>query len=125
MENNVDELIQKMTDFLKTEAKTDTIIGQQFQLGEFTCVPVMSLGMGFGAGGGEGKGNAAGKGEGEGHGSGGGAGMGLGPVGFLVTRGSEIHFIPAHNPKGLSAAIEKIPDVIGKYFDAQKEKEKA
>ncbi len=121
MNYNSDELVEKMTEFLKNEAKTDTIIGQQFQLGEFTCVPVMSLGMGFGAGGGEGKGGEKGKNDGEGHGSGGGAGMGLGPVGFLVTRENEIQFIPAHNPSGLSAAIEKLPDVIGKFMDSKKE----
>jgi uncharacterized spore protein YtfJ len=47
--------------------------------------------------------------------------MGLGPVGFLVTKGNDIQFIPAHNPSGLSAAIEKLPDVIGKLMVAKKE----
>jgi uncharacterized spore protein YtfJ len=121
---NLNELLSKMTEFLKSEAKTETIIGQQFQLGEFTCVPVMSVGIGFGAGGGEGKGKAKNTDEGEGTGAGGGAGMGMGPVGFLVTKGSEIQFIPANNPKGLSAALEKLPDLLGKFMSKKEEAEK-
>ncbi|MFI5151338.1 MAG: GerW family sporulation protein [Bacteroidia bacterium] len=118
--NNMNEMIEKITEFLKSEAKTETIIGQQFTLGEFTCVPVMSVGMGFGGGAGEGKGNA--KGVGEGTGSGGGAGMRLGPVGFLVTKGSDIQFISTHSSKGLAAAFEKLPELIEKFVEKKREK---
>jgi len=114
--NNFNEVLGKMTDFLKSEAKTETIIGQQFKLGEFTCVPVMSVGLGFGGGGGEGKGNAKNTGEGEGAGTGIGAGMGMGPVGFLVTKGDEIQFLAARSTKGLSAVFEKVPELIDKYL---------
>lgn len=123
--DNINEILSKMTDFLRSEAKTETIIGQQFQLGEFTCVPVMSLGFGLGGGGGEGKGNRGnGKGtnEGEGTGAGAGAGMGMMPVGFLVTKGDDIQFIPARSSKGLSAAFEKMPDILDKFL-AKKEQD--
>lgn len=126
--NNINDMLGKMTEFLKSEAKTETIIGQQFQLGEFTCVPVMSVGMGFGGGGGEGKGKQPeGKnaGEGEGIGAGGGAGLGLGPVGFLVSRGAEIQFIPAKSPSGLAATLEKIPGVLEKFLEKDKNKKAA
>lgn len=113
--NNLDDLLSKMTEFLRSEAKTETIIGQPFVLGEFTCVPVMSIGLGFGAGGGEGKGGNKTSGEGEGEGAGGGAGLGMGPVGFLITKGEMIQFIPARNPSGLAAAMEKLPDLIEKF----------
>lgn len=125
--NNINEMLGKMTEFLKSEANTETIIGKQFQLGEFTCVPVMSVGMGFGGGAGEGKGKQLeGKnpGEGEGTGAGGGAGLGLGPVGFLVSRGAEIQFIPARSSKGLGATLEKIPDLLEKFLDKDKDKNK-
>jgi uncharacterized spore protein YtfJ len=121
--NNLNDMLGKITEFLKSEAKTETIIGQQFKLGEFTCVPVMSIGMGFGGGGGEGKGNAKNAGEGEGTGAGGGAGMGMGPVGFLVTKGEDIQFIPTRSSKGLSAAFEKVPDLIEKFLDKTRKKE--
>ena len=122
---NFNEMLSSMSEFLKTEAKTETIIGQQFQLGAFTCVPVMSVGFGFGGGGGEGKGkgsnNTKGSGEGEGTGLGGGAGMGMSPVGFLVAKDSEIQFIPARASRGLGAAFEKLPDVLEKFMESKKQ----
>ena len=120
--NNLNEMLEKITEFLKSEAKTETIIGQQFTLGEFTCVPVMSVGMGFGGGSGEGKGSAKNAGEGEGVGLGAGAGMGVRPVGFLVSKGSEIQFISSQTSKGINAAFEKLPDLIEKFVDMKKEK---
>lgn len=120
MNTNLNEMLEKITEFLKSEAKTETVIGQQFALGEFTCVPVMSVGLGFGGGGGEGKGGAKNVGEGEGTGAAGGGGMGIMPVGFLVNRGSEIQFIPTRTSKGLSAAFEKLPDVLEKFLEKDK-----
>ncbi len=119
--NNLNEMLGKITEFLKTEAKTETIIGQQFQLGDFTCVPVMSIGLGFGGGGGEGKGKAKANGEGEGTGLGGGAGIGMGPVGFLATKAGQIQFIPARASGGLNAVFEKLPDLVDKFLDKKKE----
>lgn len=121
---NFNEMLSKMTDFLKSEAKTETIIGRQFQLGEFTCVPVMSVGLGFAGGEGEGKGKASSTAQGEGVGSGGGAGLGMTAVGFLVTKGADIQFVPAKSSGGLSAAFEKLPDLIEKYLDNKKTTEK-
>ncbi|WP_426671644.1 spore germination protein GerW family protein [Mucilaginibacter sp. McL0603] len=128
---NLDDMLGKLSEFLKSEAKTETIIGQQFKLGEFTCIPVMSVGLGLGSGGGEGKGKGkgpgGGKGEGEGEGFGamGGAGVGMGPVGFLVTRGDSIEFIPTRSSKGFSALLEKAPDIMEKIFDKNHNKEAA
>ena len=48
MKENFDEVLGKVTDFLRTEAKTETVIGKEFILGEFTCVPVIRMGLGFG-----------------------------------------------------------------------------
>jgi uncharacterized spore protein YtfJ len=121
--NNLNDLLGKITEFLKTEAKTETIIGNQFQLGEFTCVPVMSIGLGFGGGSGEGKSNAKNIPDGEGTGAGAGAGIGMGPVGFLVTKGNDIHFISTHSSKGMSAVFERVPGLIEKFFDKTKKKE--
>lgn len=113
--NKLEEVFEKVTDFLKSEGKTETIIGKEFKLGEFTCVPVISMGIGFGGGSGEGKGNS--KGTGEGTGIGGAAGLGMGPVGFLVSRGNEIQFVSTRSSKGLSATFEKLPDLLEKFFD--------
>lgn len=117
MKVNFDELIPQITEFLKSEAKTETVVGTQFQLGEFSCVPVIRLGMGFGSGGGEGE--APNK-QGHGEGAGAGGGIGIEPIGFLVARGDQISFLSTRHASGLSAAFEKVPDLIEKYLDQKK-----
>ena len=118
---NLEETVKQLTDFLKTEAKSETVVGQSFQLGEFTCVPVIKFGIGLGYGGGEGKGNQQGKANGEGTGGGAGGGLGVEPIGFLATRGDQISFISTRSSQGLSAAFEKLPDVVEKMFDRKKQ----
>ena len=119
MEMHFDELLKNMTDFLKSEAKTETVIGEAFELGEFKCVPVIKVGFGFGSGGGEGVDQKKGKGQG----LGGGAGMGIEPIGFLVTKDESISFLEAGKAHGLAAAFEKVPELIDKWVD-RKEREK-
>ena len=119
MEMHFDELLKNMTDFLKSEAKTETVIGEAFELGEFKCVPVIKVGFGFGSGGGEGVDQKKGKGQG----LGGGAGMGIEPLGFLVTKEDNISFLEAGKAHGLAAAFEKVPELIDKWVD-RKEREK-
>lgn len=121
--DNLNEILGKVTEFLKSEAKTETIVGQQFKLGEFTCVPVVSVGIGFGAG--EGKGDEKSQAARNGSGVGGAAGVGIGPVGFLVANNHDIQFIPAHANKGLSAAFEKIPGLLEKLFEQKKNTQKS
>ena len=118
MDLHFEELLAKITDFIKTEAKTETIIGEPFQLGEFKCVPVIKVGMGFGSGGGESIDKKARKGEGMGAG----AGVGIEPIGFLVTKDDEISFLEAGKAHGLAAAFEKVPDLIERIA-TRKEKE--
>lgn len=120
MSKDVNELVSKLTDFLKQEAKTETVVGKEFKLGEFTCVPVMRLGLGLGYGGGEGHDDKKG-----GEGAGGGAGFGMDPIGFLVSRGAEISFVPSRQASGFSKAMEKIPDVLEKFINKKGEKASA
>ncbi|SMO64685.1 GerW family sporulation protein [Solitalea koreensis] len=118
---NLEETVKQLIDFLKTEAKTETVVGQPFQLGEFSCVPVIKFGIGLGYGGGEGHGDAPNKGKGEGGGSGGGGGMGVAPIGFLVARADQISFIPTHSSTGLGAAFEKLPELLEKFMNKKKQ----
>ncbi|SDS18652.1 Uncharacterized spore protein YtfJ [Formosa sp. Hel1_31_208] len=110
MDLHFEELLEKITDFIKSEANTETVVGKQFELGNFKCVPVIKVGMGFGSGGGEGV-EAKGK---RGEGMGAGAGVGIEPIGFLVSKDDEISFIEAGKAHGLSAAFEKVPEMIEK-----------
>ena len=110
MELHFEELLGKITDFIKAEAKTETVVGDQFELGAFKCVPVIKVGMGFGSGGGDTVQTKGLKGEGMGAG----AGVGIEPIGFLVSKGEEISFLAAGKTKGLAAIFEQVPDLIEK-----------
>ncbi|MBI1306334.1 MAG: sporulation protein [Bacteroidetes bacterium] len=117
MDMNIDQLLEKVTNFLQNEANTETVVGESFQLGEFTCIPVVRLGMGFGSGSGEGDSPKQGKGSGGGVGG----GMGIEPIGFLATKGDQITFISTKTNSGLAAAFEKVPDLISKFLDKKAE----
>ncbi len=117
MKQQFAEMLPQLTEFLRSEAKTETVVGQQFQLGEFSCVPVIRVGMGFGSGSGEGD---APKEMGRGEGGGLAGGMGIEPIGFLVSRGSEITFVATRKPGAMAQAFEKVPGLIEKYFEQQK-----
>lgn len=119
MEIQFKEMIDQITHFMQKEAKTNTVVGEAFQLGEFSCTPVIRVGMGFGTGGGEGDAPKEGHGEGAGLG----AGMGIEPIGFLVTKGDQISFISTRSNQGLAAAFEKVPDLIEKFMETRKKEE--
>jgi uncharacterized spore protein YtfJ len=126
MELRMEELMGKITDFIKSEANTETVIGKQFELGEFKCVPVIKVGMGFGSGVAADTKKKEAKGEGGSQGGGAGAGVGIEPIGFLVSRGSEISFLAAGKKGGLASVFEKMPEMIDKIAKARsKEKETA
>jgi uncharacterized spore protein YtfJ len=113
---NIEEMLNKVTDFIHEEANATTVVGKEFTLGDYQCVPVIRVGLGFGSGGGEGKDTKKGAGEG----GGAGAAMGIEPLGFLVAKDGDIKFIPSSDKKGISTLLGKMPDVLGKYFDMKK-----
>lgn len=116
-----EELMKQITQFIRDEAKTETVVGEPFVLGEFTCVPVIKIGMGFGSG--EGEGIEKKTKTKTGYGMGAGAGMGIEPLGFLVTKEEEISFIEAGKAHGLAAAFEKVPEMIEKIYENRSKEE--
>ena len=108
-----EKLFDKLTDFIRSEAKSETIVGEPFDLGEFKCIPVVKMGMGFGSGGGEGDSKK------QEHGEGGavGGGIGISPIGFLVTHEDQISFISTEKKGAIANAFEKVPDLIEKYLE--------
>ncbi len=119
MEMHFENMLEQITSFMKAEAKSETVIGKEFKLGDFSCIPVIRVGMGFGSGGGEGDD----KKEGHGVGGGAGGGMGIQPIGFLASKGDQIQFISTNSNKGISAAFEKVPELIEKYMESTAKKE--
>lgn len=113
MNINIEALLDKVSDHVKSLASTETILGEEFKLGEFTCRPVIKVGTGFGSGAGEGNDPKSNKGAG----GGAGAGIGITPLGFLTTKGDEIYFIPSDRKNALSSLIEQVPDLVEKVAD--------
>ena len=120
MDINIENLLDKVSDHVKTLASTDTILGEEFTLGEFTCRPVIKVGTGFGSGAGEGNDPKSNKGAG----GAAGAGIGITPLGFLTTKGDEIYFIPSDKKTALSSLIDKVPDLVEKVAEMKNKEEK-
>lgn len=116
MESKVEELLDKVSEHVKSLASTETVLGEEFTIGEFTCRPVIRVGTGFGSGSGSGDDP---KSKSKGTGIGAGAGIGITPLGFLTTKGDEISFIPSDKKTALSALIEKVPDLVEKMADVK------
>ncbi len=121
MDIRVDELLDKVSEHVKSIASTDTILGEEFTLGDYTCRPVIKVGTGFGSGTGTGEDP---KGKGSGTGGGAAAGIGVTPVGFLVAKGGEISFVPSNRTAGLSNLLEKVPDLVEKVAEMKNKKDK-
>lgn len=120
MDINIEALLDKVSDHVKTLASTETILGEEFTLGEFTCRPVIKVGTGFGSGAGTGKDPKSNSGTG----GGAGAGIGITPLGFLTTKGDEIYFIPSDKKTALSSLIEQVPDLVEKVSEMKNKGEK-
>ena len=116
MDIKIDELLDKVSGHVKTLASTETILGDEFTIGEYTCRPVIKVGTGFGSGAATGDDP---KSKGKGSGGGAAAGMGIVPLGFLTAKGDEISFIPVDKKTPLSTLIEKVPDLVEKVVDMQ------
>ena len=122
MDIKIEALLDKVSEHVKSIASTETVLGEEFKLGEFTCRPVIKVGTGFGSGVGSGTDP---KSKNQGSGGGAGAGISVVPLGFLVTKGDEISFIPSDKKTALSALFDKVPDLVDKIAEMKnKEKEK-
>ena len=122
MDIKIETLLDKVSEHVKSLASTETVLGEEFKLGEFTCRPVIKVGTGFGSGAGTGDDP---KSKAQGTGGGAGAGIGIVPLGFLTTKGDEISFIPSDKKTALSALFEKVPDLVEKMAEMKsKEKDK-
>ncbi len=120
MDINIEALLDKVSDHVKSLASTETILGEEFTLGEFTCRPVIKVGTGFGSGAGTGKDPKSNSGTG----GGAGAGIGITPLGFLTTKGDQIYFIPSDKKTPLSSLIDKVPDLVEKVADMKNKVDK-
>ncbi len=112
-----EDLTTKVLEQLKTIAKSETVIGQHFNIGDFTCVPVVKINLGFGSGGGSGEAQKQGKGSGSGIGG----GINIVPVAFLVAKGDTIQLLSIGKNTIIESVMENLPDIIEKFKNKQEE----
>lgn len=112
------EIIGKLMDELRTVAKTETIVGQEIKVGEFTLIPVSRISLGVGAGGGKGSENKK-----AGEGGGGGGGVVITPIAFIAVKGGEISFHDIKRGGALDALFEHLPEITEKILAKKQETE--
>ena len=120
MDIKIDELLDKVSGHVKSLASTETILGDEFTIGEYSCRPVIKVGTGFGSGAGDG---VDPKSKNKGIGGAAAAGIGITPVGFLVAKGEEISFVPAGKASALSSLMDKVPDLVEKVTEMKNKEE--
>ncbi len=117
-----ESLIKTLLDEFRTIAKTETIVGKEFQAGEFTLVPISRVSLGIGAGGG----SCGAKVESKGDGGGGGGGIRVEPIAFIAVKGGEISFHGIRKGSTIETIFEKIPEmaerIMGKIGEKRAQK---
>ena len=82
MAQDVEKMIQAALGEIETTLDTKRVVGEPLEVGEYTFIPLVSIGFGFGVGSGSGKSEDLMKGEGTGGGSAGGGG--IKPIAVIV-----------------------------------------
>lgn len=75
MVQDVEKMIQAALREIETTLDTKRVVGEPLEVGEYTLIPLVSIGFGFGVGSGSGKSEDLMKGEGTGGASAGGGGV--------------------------------------------------
>jgi len=99
-------LFEKLEKFIRTE----TVVGEPFQVGNITMVPIITVSFGVGGGEGSGKDN---KGN-DGSGGGGGVGCKIAPNAMLVIKNDELSVVPLTSRGSLERIVEMVPDILTK-----------
>ena len=107
------EILKSLIGELKSIAKTETIVGAPFSMGEFTIIPISRVSLGVGAGGGTGGAQQQGA-TGEG---GGGGGIRISPVALVAARGAELSVHMLGRGAAFTNTLEKMPDLVEKGFE--------
>lgn len=118
MTSVAEDLIKTLLDQFGSIAKTETIIGKEFQAGDFTLIPISKVSLGIGAGGGSGGVKADSKGEG----GGGGGGIKIEPIAFIAIRGGEISFHGIKKGSTIETILEKLPEMAERIIPKRGEK---
>ena len=113
----IDQIVKATVGEIERFLNTKRVVGDPIVAGDYTIIPLVSVGFGFGAGTGSGKGKEAEKRQGTGDGTGGGGGVK--PVALIIVSKDGVRVEPLK--RGATPVLEKVVETIGKA--AQKRKE--
>lgn len=113
-----ESLIRTLLDQFGGIAKTETIVGKEFQAGDFTLIPISRVTLGIGAGGGSGGTGAESKGEG----GAGGGGIRIEPIAFIVVKNGEISFHGIKKGSTIETILEKVPEMAERILKRKPER---
>ena len=114
-ENNIGSLLDVTMEKLRTVVDSDTIIGNQINVGDITIIPISKFSFGLASGGSEFPSKAT---NGKMFGGGGGAGATVSPVCFLVIKGNEVKVLNATAVETpIEKAISAVPEVVNKISE--------
>ena len=120
MINPGESLINTMFEKLEKFIRTETVVGEQIQVGNITLIPIVTVSFGLGGGGGSGK-----DGEGnDGGGGGGGTGAKIQPNAMLVIKDGEVSAIPLNSKGSFDKLFEMMPEIISKMDCCKPKNEK-
>ncbi|MCE1247071.1 MAG: GerW family sporulation protein [Firmicutes bacterium] len=108
-----------LSDTFGNIAKTQTVIGERFTVGDLVIIPLIKVTMGFGAG----SGGECDSGKPMPSCSAGGGGISVQPAGFLVINGTEVQLLNVGKKSSLEYIFESMPDLIGDISKAIKDAE--
>lgn len=118
----VQQIIQQVSNTLSDVAQSDVVVSAPMQLGEITLVAISRVAVGFGGAGGEGEGERSrqrakdpqGSGTGQGGGSGGGAIVR--PVAVVVFTEDGVKVLPIAEREGkLEKLFDQVPALIERF----------
>jgi uncharacterized spore protein YtfJ len=113
MVQDVEKMIQAALREIETTLDTKRVVGEPLEVGEYTFIPLVSIGFGFGVGAGSGKSEDLMKGEGTGGASAGGGGVK--PIAVIVIGPEGAKVEPL---KGTTASM--IDSLAAKVMEARK-----
>ncbi len=105
-----DTVFNTLFESLEKFIRTETVVGEPFQVGNITMVPIISVSFGVGGGEGSGKDN---KGN-DGSGGGGGVGCKISPNAILVIQNDALSVVPLTNRGSLEKIVEMVPEILTK-----------
>lgn len=135
-ESSLNQIIDTALGRIRSVVDSNTAIGEPIRLGDkVVALPFSKISVGFGAGGADFDPKKGSSDEKKNFVGGNGAGISVTPLGFIIVNGTDVQVVDLNNPvgegeknpvaqtiDGISALIDKVPELVSKLRDKKKNK---